>query len=132
DTRRMKHAINFICEQAKTNEKVADNEGWGISYATSFNSYAAAATKVKVVDNKVEVLEMHTAIDCGIVVTPDRVKSQMEGAMIMGLSMALQSEITVKDGVIVQSNFHDYPVSRITEVPPLFVHLIDSKASPGG
>ncbi len=131
-TARMKRTINYLCEKAKVNEMLPENEGWGISYSTSFNSYAAAASKVRVVDDKVEVLEMHTAIDCGIVVTPDRVKSQMEGAMIMGLSMAMKSEITVKDGVIEQSNFHDYPVSRITEVPPLFVHLIDSKEAPGG
>ena len=75
---------------------------------------------------------MHTAIDCGLVITPDRVKSQMEGAMIMGLSMALQSEITVKDGAIVQNNFYDYPVSRINEVPPMYVHLMPSDKAPGG
>ena len=75
---------------------------------------------------------VHTAIDCGLVVTPDRVKSQMEGAMIMGLSMTLESEITVKDGQIQQNNFYDYPVSRIHKVPPMFVHIIDSKDAPGG
>lgn len=132
DTRRMKQAINIVCDKAKVDKKLPKNEGWGISYATSFNSYASAATKVRVVDKKVEVLEMHTAIDCGVAVTPDRVRSQMEGAMIMALSLALQSEITVKDGIIQQSNFHDYPVSRITQVPPLFVHLIESDAAPGG
>ncbi len=131
-TARMKNTINYLCEQAGVNEKTADNEGWGISYATSFNSYAAAATKVRVVDNKVEVLEMHTAIDCGVVVTPDRVKSQMEGAMIMGLSIALKSEITVKDGAVEQGNFHDYVVSRINEVPELNVHMVDSQEAPGG
>ena len=132
DTARMKHAINFIVEQSGADKKTAKNEGWGISYATSFNSYAAAATKVRVVDGKVDVLEMHTAIDCGIVITPDRVKSQMEGAMIQGLTMALYSEITVKDGIIEQSNFHDYPVVRINQTPELFVHMIDSDKEPGG
>ena len=132
DTRRMKDLINFIADKANVDEKLPKGEGWGISYATSFNSYAAAATKVRVKDKKVEVLEMHTAIDCGLVITPDRVKSQMEGAMIMGLSMALQSEITAKDGVIEQGNFHDYPVSRINQVPPLHVHLVPSDKPPGG
>lgn len=132
DTRRMKDLINLIADKANVDEKLPKGEGWGISYATSFNSYAAAATKVRVKDKKVEVLEMHTAIDCGLVITPDRVKSQMEGAMIMGLSMALQSEITAKDGVIEQGNFHDYPVSRINQVPPLHVHLVPSNKPPGG
>jgi len=131
-TSRMKNVINEVCEKAGVNEPLSENEGWGISYAHSFNSYAAAATKVRVVNNTLEVLEMHTAIDCGIVITPDRVKSQMEGAMIMGLSMALYSEITVKDGVIEQNNFYDYPVARIQQVPNLFVHIIASDDAPGG
>lgn len=131
-TRRIKNVILLIAEKANINEKLPKNEAWGISFANSFNSYSAAATKVRVVDKKVTVLAMHTAIDCGLIVTPDRVRSQMEGAMIMGLSMALDSEITVKNGVIEQSNFNDYTVSRMPEVPPLFVHLVDSTDAPGG
>lgn len=132
NTKRMKHVINLIADKAGVDKKLPANEGWGISYATSFNTYAAAATKVRVVDGKVDVLEMHTAIDCGLVITPDRVRSQMEGAMIMGHSMALFSAITVKDGEIEQSNFHDYSVSRINQIPPLHVHLVDSDEAPGG
>jgi len=132
DTRRMKNVINTLADKVKLEQKLPANEGWGIAYANSFNSYSAAATKVRVINKKVEVLEMHTAIDCGLTVTPDRVRSQMEGAMIMGLSMALYSQITIKDGVIEQSNFHDYQVARMPEVPPLFVHLIDSQHAPGG
>jgi len=132
DTGRMKAILDFIVAKSGSELPLPANQGWGISFASSFNSYAAAATKVHVVDKKLKVLEMHTAIDCGLVITPDRVKSQMEGAMIMGLSMALASEITVKDGVIEQSNFHDYPVSRINEVPPLHVHIVPSAKAPGG
>lgn len=132
DTRRMKNVINTLAEKTDIDKKLPANEGWGLAYANSFNSYSAAATKVRVKDNQVEVLEMHTAIDCGLVVTPDRVRSQMEGAMIMGLSMALYSQITIKDGAIEQSNFHDYQVARMPEIPPLYVHLIISDNAPGG
>jgi len=132
DIARFKAVLNEVTDNSGAEETLPDNEGWGISVAYSFNSYAAAATKVKVVDDTVEVLEMHTAIDCGLVITPDRVISQMEGAMIMGLSMALESEITVNEGQIVQNNFYDYPVSRIDKVPPLHVHLIRSNKAPGG
>lgn len=132
DTKRMKHVLNLVADKAGVEEPLPENEGWGLGYATSFNAYAAAATKVRVVNGKVEVLEMHTAIDCGLVVTPDRVRSQMEGAMIMGHSISMFSEITVKDGEIEQSNFHDYSVSRINQTPPLFVHIVDSKEAPGG
>ena len=132
DTRRMKAILNRVVQESGADKKVKKNEGWGISYAHSFNSYVAAATKVRVDGNKLTVLEMHTAIDCGIAVTPDRIVSQMEGAMIMGLSTALLSEITVKDGVIEQNNFYDYMSTRINQCPPLFVYIAESQEAPGG
>ncbi len=132
DISRFKAVLNEVTQKSNAEESLPDGQGWGISVAASFNSYAAAATKVAVIDGTVEVLEMHTAIDCGLIITPDRVVSQMEGAMIMGLSMTLESEITVKDGKIVQNNFYDYPVSRINKVPSLHVHLIRSDKAPGG
>lgn len=129
---RYKGVLNELIEKSGADKKPPKGQGWGISIAASFNSYAAAATKVSVADNKVTVLEMHTAIDCGLVITPDRVRAQMEGAMIMGLSMALESEITIKDGAIVQNNFYDYSVSRMPQVPDLYVHLLNSSEAPGG
>lgn len=129
---RYKRVLNQVVAKSGADKKLPDGQGWGISIAASFNSYAAAATKVSVIDDKVTVLEMHTAIDCGLVITPDRVRSQMEGAMIMGLSMALESEITMKDGAIAQNNFYDYPVSRMPQVPDLHVHLVKSDQAPGG
>ncbi|HEY7772128.1 MAG TPA: molybdopterin cofactor-binding domain-containing protein [Marinagarivorans sp.] len=132
DTRRMKAVLSEVVAKSGADKKTKKNEGWGISYAHSFNSYVAAATKVRVDGDKLTVLDMHTAIDCGIAVTPDRVKSQMEGAMIMGLSTALMSEITVKDGAVEQSNFYDYASARINQCPPMSVHIINSQEAPGG
>ena len=132
DITRFKAALNEVVEKSGADQELPKGQGWGIGLAASFNSYAAAATKVAVIEGRVKVLEMHTAIDCGLVITPDRVVSQMEGAMIMGLSMSLESEITVKDGKIAQNNFYDYPVSRIDKVPPLYVHMIRSEKAPGG
>ena len=129
---RFKRVLNRVAEEANISQELPAGEGWGISVGYSFNSYVAAATKVRVTGSQVTPLEMHTAIDCGLVITPDRVRSQMEGAMIMGLSMTLESEITVKDGAIVQNNFYDYPSSRMNQVPPMFVHIIDSDYAPGG
>lgn len=132
DIARFKAVLNRVVDESGAEESLPDNQGWGISVGYSFNSYVAAATKVEVVNEAVTVLEMHTAIDCGLVITPDRVRSQMEGAMIMGLAMTLESEITVKDGVIQQNNFYDYPVTRINKTPPLHVHLMASDKAPGG
>ncbi len=131
-TARMKNMINELHRLVPINEPCADGEGWGIGYCTSFSAYSAAATKVRVRDGNLEVLEMHTIIDCGKIITPDRVRSQMEGAMIMGLAVGLYSEITVEDGAIKQGNFNDYPVARINQVPPMHVHLVDSDQPPGG
>jgi len=132
DTKRIKNCIDTVCNEANVYENTASDEGWGIGFLRSFGSYVAAATKVRVKDNKVEVLEMHTAIDCGVAVTPDRVKSQMEGAMVFGLSIVLMGEISAKDGAVVQSNFHDAPVTRMHQSPPMYVHIIESDAAPGG
>ena len=132
DTARMKNVINLLADKANIDEKVSANEGWGISFFRSFNSYMAAATKVSVKNKKVTILEMHTAVDCGIVITPDRVKSQMEGAMTFGLALALMGEITVKDGKIEQGNFHNYLIPRINQVPNMFVHIVKSNHAPGG
>lgn len=131
-TKRIKDLINLISDKANVDEKLPDNQGWGISFLRSFGSYVAAASKVEVKNNKVTVLEMHTAVDCGIAVTPDRVKAQMEGAMVMGLTIALMGEITTDKGEVVQSNFHDYPVARINQIPPLHVHIVESDLAPGG
>ena len=132
DVKRMKSLINLISDKANVEESLPDNQGWGIGFLRSFGSYVAAATKVEVNNNTVKVLEMHTAIDCGVAVTPDRVKSQMEGAMIFGLSITLMGEITTKDGKVEQSNFHDAPVTRMHQSPPMYVHLVDSPEPPGG
>ncbi|MEM7279998.1 MAG: molybdopterin cofactor-binding domain-containing protein, partial [Pseudomonadota bacterium] len=132
NTARMKRVINELHKKAPINSPLPDNEGWGMGYCGSFSSYSTAATKVRVVGDELEILEMHTVIDCGKIITPDRVRAQMEGAMIMGLAVALYSEITVENGAVVQGNFDTYPVARMNQVPPLHVHLVESNEPPGG
>ena len=83
-------------------------------------------------NGKVTVLEIHSSIDAGTVVNPDRVKSQQEGSMIFGLSLALMGEISVKDGAVVQSNYHDYPVLRMNQCPVIHSYIIESDAPAGG
>ncbi|HVE48820.1 MAG TPA: molybdopterin cofactor-binding domain-containing protein, partial [Casimicrobiaceae bacterium] len=72
------------------------------------------------------------AVDCGIAVNPDNVRAQMEGGIGYGLSAALYGAITLKDGIVEQSNFHDYPVLRIHEMPRIDVHIVPSTAKPTG
>lgn len=72
------------------------------------------------------------AVDCGLVVNPDRVRAQFEGATIMGIGNTLYSNITIKEGQIEQSNFAEYLVTRTDITPDTRVHIVDSNAPPGG
>jgi isoquinoline 1-oxidoreductase beta subunit len=73
------------------------------------------------------------AVDCGLVLNPDQATAQMEGAVIMGMSLALYTEVSFRDGAVVNSNFHDYPVLRIDEAPPeIHVHFTNTDATPTG
>jgi isoquinoline 1-oxidoreductase beta subunit len=83
-------------------------------------------------DSKLKVDRVVCAVDCGIAVNPDNVRAQMEGGIGFGLSAALYGRITLKDGVVEQSNFHDYPLLRINEMPAVEVHIVPSTAKPTG
>lgn len=75
---------------------------------------------------------MVCAVDCGVAVNPDVVRAQMEGGIGFGLAAALHGAITLKDGRVEQSNFHDYPVLRMNEMPKVEVHIVPSQEKPTG
>lgn len=132
DTKRFKYCLDELLNKSGADKPTSSNEAWGISVHRSFVSYVAVAARVRVENNKVTVLEMHSAIDAGTVVNPDRVRSQQEGSMIFGLSIALLGEISFKDGAVEQSNYHDYQVLRMPQCPQIHTHIIESDAIPGG
>lgn len=132
DTKRLKHVLDEVVAKSGANNPTVKGEAWGISAHRSFVSYVAVATKVRVKDDKVTVLEMHSCIDAGTVVNPDRVRSQQEGSMIFGLSIALMGEITIKDGAVEQSNYNDYQVLRMSQSPMIKTYIVESDAIPGG
>ncbi len=124
-------------------ELAAKKAGWGkplpagvhrgIAVAHSFGSYVAEVAEVSVGrDGKVRVHRVVGAVDCGLTVNPEIVKRQIESAIVYGLSAALYGKITFKDGRVEQSNFHDYPVLRIDEMPKVEVHIVASTEPPGG
>jgi isoquinoline 1-oxidoreductase subunit beta len=71
-------------------------------------------------------------VDCGMVVNPNTVEAQVQGGIIFGITAALYSEVTIKDGRVEQSNFTDYRMLRIDQTPPIEVHIVKSGEAPGG
>ncbi|NMG32266.1 xanthine dehydrogenase family protein molybdopterin-binding subunit [Aromatoleum evansii] len=111
----------------------AGKRGRGVAVHESFNSYVAQVVEVTVADDdSFKVDRVVCAVDCGIAVNPDVIRAQMEGGIGFGLSAALSGAITLKDGVVEQSNFHDYPVLRIDQMPAVEVHIVPSAAKPTG
>ncbi|MBK6602265.1 MAG: xanthine dehydrogenase family protein molybdopterin-binding subunit [Betaproteobacteria bacterium] len=113
--------------------KAGEKRGRGVAVHESFNTYVAEVVEVTVkADRTFSVDRVVCAVDCGIAVNPDNVRAQMEGGIGYGLSAALYGAITLDNGAVQQSNFHDYPVLRIDAMPKVEVHIVPSTAKPTG
>ena len=113
--------------------KSGEKRGRGVAVHESFNSYVAQVAEVTVKgDGSFTVDRVVCAVDCGIAVNPDVIRAQMEGGIGFGLTAALYGEITLKDGMVEQSNFNDYPLLRMGEMPKIEVHIVTSTAKPTG
>ena len=104
----------------------------GIAVHHSFKSYVALLAEVSVHNNKVNVHKITCAVHCGQTINPDIVKAQMSGGIIFGLTQAMKGKISIKDGAIQETNFHNYELLRINEVPEIEVHIIPSSDAPTG
>ncbi len=105
----------------------------GIAVHESFGSFVAQVAEVSVSPKgEVRVHKVVCAVDCGKYVNPDTIKAQMESGIAFGLSAALHGEITIKNGRVEQSNFHDYQVLRMNEMPMVEVHIVPSREKSGG
>jgi isoquinoline 1-oxidoreductase beta subunit len=126
DTARLRKAVELVAEKGEWGRSVPKGHGLGIAVHRSFVSYIATIVEVAVDEKgKLTVPRVDTAIDCGTYVNPERIQSQIEGAAIMGLSLAKYGEITFKDGRVQQKNFDDFPVVRIDEAPLITnVHIV--------
>jgi len=133
DTARMKAVIEKVSAMAKWGRKLPKGHGLGIAMHRSFVSYVACIVEVSEnSDGKISVDDVWMAVDCGLAVNPERIRSQMEGAAIFALSYSFYSELTAKNGVIEQNNFDNYQIARFADAPTTHVEIIDSDAPPGG
>jgi isoquinoline 1-oxidoreductase subunit beta len=104
----------------------------GVAVTAPFDSYCAMVADVSVQDKQYTIERIVAAVDCGIVINPDIVQAQVESAIIYGLTAATKAPVTIKDGAVEQSNFHDLPVMRINEIPLIEVYLVSSNEKPTG
>jgi isoquinoline 1-oxidoreductase beta subunit len=124
--------LNLAAEKAGWGEPLGRNQGRGIAVHESFNSYVAQVAEVSVRRGVIRVNRVVIAVDCGIAINPDVVEAQMQGGMGFGLSAALFSELTFRDGRIEQSNYNDYRILSIDQMPEVEVYIVASAESPTG
>jgi isoquinoline 1-oxidoreductase beta subunit len=132
DPERLRGVLDLAAEKSGWDKPLPKGTGRGVAAFCSFGSYFAEVAEVTVRGNNFTVNRIVAAVDCGQIINPESVRSQTEGAIIYGLSAALKNEITIKNGAVEQTNFDGYDPIRINEAPPIEVHLMTSKADPGG
>ncbi|NQY26005.1 MAG: xanthine dehydrogenase family protein molybdopterin-binding subunit [Piscirickettsiaceae bacterium] len=130
---RLLNVLDLVVEKSGWSKAMPKGRGRGIAVHKSFNTYVAQVAEVTVSkDGKLTVDRVTCVVDCGIAVNPKIIESQMQGGIGFGLSAALKGAITLKDGRVEQSNFHDYEPIRMNEMPHIDVHIIDSDEAPSG
>ncbi len=114
-------------------KKRKKNEGFGVAITECFSSTVGQIVKVsKDANGRLKIDQVWAVMDCGWYVNPDIIKAQVEGSIVMGLGAATLHEITFKDGLVEQHNFYDYKMPRITDIPPIEVHIMENNADAGG
>ncbi|MCL4790477.1 MAG: molybdopterin-dependent oxidoreductase, partial [Gammaproteobacteria bacterium] len=121
---------------------VLEQSGWatpavgrhrGLAIQEAFGTVVAQVAEISIAaDNSIRVHRVSCAVDCGLAINPDIVRQQMEGGILFGLSAALYGEISIEDGAVRQSNFHDYRVLRMADSPAIDVHIISGGTEPSG
>ena len=135
DVGRLRRVVELAAEKSEwAKKKSGAGHGFGIAVHRSFLSYIAAVVEVEVdAKGKVKIPRVDFAVDAGMVVHPERVTAQFEGAAVFGTSLAMMGEITLGDGRVQQGNFNNYPVARMPEAPLMtHVHIVPSNAAPAG
>jgi isoquinoline 1-oxidoreductase subunit beta len=132
-TPRLKAALELAAEKAGWGSPLPARTGRGIAVQGAFGSFIATVAQAEVDEHgDVRVQRIVSAVDTGIVVNPDTVIAQLQGGLVFGLTAALYGDIRIDKGRVRQSNFHDYRMLRINEMPQIEVHLIKSGEAPGG
>jgi isoquinoline 1-oxidoreductase beta subunit len=130
---RLLAALDLVAEKSNWGQPLPTRAGRGVCVQPAFGSYIATVVEAEVdARGQVRLRRVTSAVDTGIAVNPDSIEAQLQGGLIFGLTAALYGEVTVKNGRVQQSNFNDYRMLRIDQIPPIEVHVIKSGEAPGG
>jgi isoquinoline 1-oxidoreductase beta subunit len=132
-TPRLKAALALVAEKSGWGSPLPPRVGRGVCAQPSFASFIATVVEAEVDERgEVSLRKITSVVDTGIAVNPDIIVAQLQGGLIFGLTAALYGEITIDKGRVRQSNFNDYRMLRIDEVPPIEVHIVKNGEEPGG
>jgi isoquinoline 1-oxidoreductase beta subunit len=132
-TPRAQNVLDVAARESGWGNTPPKGQGRGVSVMHAFGSFFGMVVDVSVNgEGEVAVNRVVCAVDCGMVVNPNTIEAQIQGGIIFGITAALYSEITIKDGRVEQSNFTDYRMLRIDQTPPIEVHIVKSSEAPGG
>ncbi|NML30040.1 xanthine dehydrogenase family protein molybdopterin-binding subunit [Paraburkholderia antibiotica] len=126
------NVLNVAVQASDWGKPLPKGQGRGVSVMHAFGSFFAIVLEVAVEQGEVTVKRVNCAVDCGMYVNPNTIEAQVQGGIIFGITAALYSEITIKDGRVEQNNFTDYRMLRLNQTPPIDVHLVKSGEAPGG
>ncbi|ELO1779118.1 xanthine dehydrogenase family protein molybdopterin-binding subunit [Vibrio fluvialis] len=130
---RWQGVLKLAAEKAGWGKTLPAGSGMGVAVHESFNTFVAQVAQVSVKNGQISVDKVVCAVDCGVAVNPDVIAAQMEGGIGFGLSPTLMSAITLDEGGMVeQSNFHNYQVLRMNQMPDVEVHIVPSAEAPSG
>jgi len=132
-TPRLQAALDLVVEKSNWGQTLPARAGRGVCVQPAFGSFIATVVEAEVDEQgEVRLRRVTSAVDTGIAVNPDTIAAQLEGGLIFGLTAALWGEVTIHQGRVQQSNFNNYRMLRIDEVPRIDVHIIKSGEAPGG
>jgi CO/xanthine dehydrogenase Mo-binding subunit len=137
DSTRARNVLQLAAEKAGWGRAPEENRALGVAQYFSFGSWVAQVAEVSVEQtrenqNRIKVHKVVCVIDCGQCVNPDAVRAQMEGAIAMGVSVALKERVLFKEGKVTQATYQDYPILTFAEMPQVEIHIVPSDHPPGG
>ncbi len=131
DQPRLTAVLDLAAEKSNW-DTPAPGRARGLAVWPCYGSFIAQVVELSTGGGQVRLHRVINAVDCGRIINPNLVRQQIEGGLLQGLTAALKNEITIEGGAVLETNFHDYPMMTMSEMPDVDVHLVDSEEAPGG